>query len=233
MSARRIDTLVVAGGADMDERRRRRRAGASRAAAGRRRTSGHLGLLRRVPAGGSRPAGRTQSHHALGRMRAAATPPPGGHGGPRRDLRTRRQRLVLGRRHGRHRPGARADRRRSRPAGRRDGGAPARRLPPTHRRSGTVLRAARRPDRRHRTDARPAVLAPRPSHRRSVDPRVGRPGQPLRAAVQPGLQDRGRHHPGRPCRSTPASKPPAACWKAPTDRSSSSPRPAASAHPKP
>ena len=109
-----------------DRRRRRRHAGAAsssaRSSAGCRRRGARRRvdqrLLRRLPPGRGRPAGRPARHHPLEphrRLRAALSE---GEAGRRPHLHPRRRRLDLGRHHRRHRPGAGAHRGRPRRRGR-------------------------------------------------------------------------------------------------------------------
>ncbi len=109
--------------------RRRHRAARPGPTARHRRAPRDLGLLRRVRARGSRPAGGTTGHHPLGRVRTARRHLRRCHRRPRRHLRPRRQRVDLRRRHRRHRPRARSRRRRPRTPGRRHRRASAGRLP--------------------------------------------------------------------------------------------------------
>ena len=123
-----VDTLVVAVGPAWTERsptvsRRRDQAPGSR------RPPGHLGLFRRLPARGGRPAPRPSRDHPLGRLPSAGGRLRRDHRGSRRHLRPGRQRLDLRRRDRRHRPGPRPGRRRPRTASRGHRRAPARRLP--------------------------------------------------------------------------------------------------------
>ena len=143
-----IDTLVVAGGFGVAKAEND--AGADPLDPQRRPplAPSHLRLLRSLPARPGRPARGPDRHDPLGLDRRACPPPPGAHGRPQPDLRPRRERLDLRRRHLRDgslpRPGGGGprsrDRRRDRPL--------ARPLPPAPRRPGPVqhppLGAARR-----------------------------------------------------------------------------------------
>ena len=71
-------------------------------------------------------------------------------------------------------------------------------------RPGTVLRPPGRAGRRHRAGAGLAVLAARPPHRRPLRGSSRPTDQPLRTTVHPRLQGRGGCHRGRPRRSRPA-----------------------------
>ena len=135
---------------------------------------GHLGLLGLVPARRGRPARGQARHHPLVLLRRARAAPPRDRGGPRADLRPRRRRLDLGRRHRGHGPLARPGRGRPRPRGRRRGRPLARPLPPAPRRPGPVQHPASGPGRAARPAPRAPALDGRPPRRRPAGRGAGR-----------------------------------------------------------
>ena len=172
-----IDTLVIAGGVG-DRRRGRRRA---RDRMGPRcrdaRAPRRVGLHRRVRARRGGAARRPPRDHALGRLRQARRALPADRGRVRPDLRARRQRLDLGRRHRRDGPRARPDRRGPRPRGRAE----------DRPRAGAVRPAPRR-----------AVAVQRPAHRRPRAPRA--------AARRAGAHRRAPRAPTCPCPHSPPAR---------------------------
>ena len=103
----------------------------------------------------------------------------------------------------------------------------------TLRRASPVLRRPRRPGRRHRTGAGPARLASRPPHRRPVRSHPRPPDQPVGTAVLPCVQDRGRASRRRATSRPSASSRHAGCSRRRNELSNRWPGPAASALPKP
>ena len=137
---------------------------------------------------------RATTHWARSRRFARRYPQRAARAGPH--LRPRRQGLDLGRHHRRHRPGAGADRRRSRRGRRPADRAAARRLPPPAGRAVAVLRAARdgAADGRFGAAARLGARAAR----RAADGRApGRPGGDEPAPLRPRLRRRDRRDPGQ------------------------------------
>ena len=159
-----IDTLIVAGGDVRAVAARSRRCCAgwsARLARVRRLASVCTGAFLLAEAGSAR---RPARHHALGRRpstwRSAIREVTRR---ARRDLRARRPRLHLGRRHRGHRPGAGAGRGRSRPRGRARGGAPAGGVPQATRRPVAVQQPPGRAGGGARAAARSAAVDRRQS----------------------------------------------------------------------